>query len=78
MLETDVTQETEVSSHTAGGRLHPLDELDALLAEDFPYVVFEPGGLPDGIRDQIVAAGYESLFVNAVGEIFVAPGAGSG
>ncbi len=78
MLETDVTQETEVSSHTAGGRLHPLDELDALLAEDFPYVVFEPGGLPEGIRDQIVAAGYESLFVNGVGEIFVAPGTGSG
>ncbi len=78
MLETDVTQETEVSSHTAGGRLHPLDELDTLLADDFPYVVFEPGGLPEGIRDQIVAAGYESLFVNGVGEIFVAPGAGSG
>jgi len=72
MMETDVTLETEVSSHTAGGRLHPLDDLGTLLNDDYPYVVLEPGGLPDGLREQILAAGYESLFVNGTGEIFVA------
>jgi hypothetical protein len=72
MLETMVSEQTEVSSHTAGGRLHPLDELDGLLLSGYPYVVFEPEGLPADLRDQIVGAGYVSLFVNTQGEIFVA------
>lgn len=72
MLETMVSEQTEVSIHTAGGRLHPLDELDGLLRVGYPYVVFEPGDLPAGLRDRIVDAGYVSLFVNTQGEIMVA------
>jgi hypothetical protein len=72
MLETMVSEQTEVSIHTAGGRLHPLDELDPLLQAGYPYLVFEPQDLPDGIRERIVGAGYVSLFVNTQGEIFVA------
>ncbi|MEK6191480.1 MAG: hypothetical protein AABM41_04035 [Chloroflexota bacterium] len=72
MLETMVSEQTEVSIHTAGGRLHPLDELDPLLQAGYPYLVFEPGDLPDGLRERIVGAGYRSMFVNGQGEIFVA------
>lgn len=72
MLETLVSEQTEASSHTAGGRLHPLDELDGLLQTGYPYVVFEPGDLPANLRDRIVGAGYVSLFVNTQGEILVA------
>ncbi|MEX1278303.1 MAG: hypothetical protein WEI16_04550, partial [Chloroflexota bacterium] len=72
MLETMVSEQTEVSIHTAGGRLHALDELDPLLQSGYPYVVFEPDDLPDGIRERIVGAGYVSTFVNAQGEIFLA------
>jgi hypothetical protein len=72
MVETMVSEQTEVSIHTAGGRLHPLDELDPLLQAGYPYVVFEPGDLPAGIRERIVGAGYVLLFVNTQGEIFVA------
>ncbi len=77
MLETMVSQETEVSSHTAGGRLHPLDDLDGLLQAGYPYVVYEPderlpGGLSDDFHDRILGAGYVLLFGNGRGEIFVA------
>jgi hypothetical protein len=74
MLETLVSEETEVSSHTAGGRLHPFSDLDAQLAEAFPYVVLEPEGLPVDTRDRIVAAGYEPIFANPQGEILVRSG----
>ena len=72
MVETMVSEQTEVSIHTAGGRLHPLDELDPLLQAGYPYVVFEPQDLPDGLRERIVGAGYRSIFVNGQGEIYVA------
>ena len=72
MVETMVSEQTEISIHTAGGRLHALDELDPLLQAGYPYLVFEPQDLPGGIRERIVGAGYVSLFVNAQGEIFVA------
>jgi hypothetical protein len=71
MIETMVSIETEVSSHTAGGRLHPFTELEPMLAEDFPYVVLEPEGLPDDTRDLVLAAGYEPIFANGQGEILV-------
>lgn len=71
VLETTASVQTEVSIHTAGGRLFPLDSLGTLLRGSFRYVWFEPEGLPDGIRDQIVAAGYRSLFANKRGEIFM-------
>jgi hypothetical protein len=76
MVETMVSEQTEVSIHTAGGRLHPLDELDALLGAGYPYLVFEPQDLPDGLRERIVGAGYMLLFVNTQGELFVAFGGG--
>ena len=72
MLETMVSEQTEVSIHTAGGRLHPLDELVPLLQAGYPYVVFEPDNMPGGIRERILGAGYVLLFVNTQGEIFVA------
>jgi len=71
IMETDVTAQTEVSSHTAGGRLHPLDALGELLGDDFGYVVFEPMDLDPAVRQQIVAAGYEAIYRNSRGEIFV-------
>jgi hypothetical protein len=71
MLETMVSEQTEVSSHTAGGRLHPFSALDAQLAEAFPYVVLEPEGLPADTRDRILVAGYEPIFANGQGEILV-------
>jgi hypothetical protein len=74
MLETMVSEQTEVSSHTAGGRLHPFAELDAQLAMAYPYVVLEPAGLPEDTRDRVVAAGYESIFTNGEGEILVRSG----
>jgi hypothetical protein len=74
MIETMVSEETEVSSHTAGGRLHPFSDLDAQLAEAFPYVVLEPEGLPTDTRERILAAGYEPIFANPQGEILVRSG----
>ena len=74
MLETDVTVETEVSAHTAGGRLHPWDQLDELLAAGYPYVLLEPGDLPADTRERVVDAGFQSIFANQQGEIFVAEG----
>ena len=74
MIETMVSEETEVSSHTAGGRLHPLPELEAQLDEAFPYLVLEPEGLPADTRDRILEAGYEPIFGNAEGEILVRSG----
>jgi hypothetical protein len=74
MLETMVSQETEISSHTAGGRLHPFGDLEPLLAEAYPYVLFESQGLPDDTRDRILAAGYEPIFANSEGELFVRSG----
>jgi hypothetical protein len=74
MLETMVSEQTEVSSHTAGGRLHPFSELDAQLAMAYPYVVLERAGLPEDTRDRVLAAGYEPIFTNAEGEILVRSG----
>jgi hypothetical protein len=74
MIETMISIETEVSSHTAGGRLHPFADLDPLLGEGFPYVVLEPEGLPADTRDRILAAGYEPIFDNVRGEILVRSG----
>jgi hypothetical protein len=71
VLETTASVQTEVSIHTAGGRLFPIDRLDGLLRGSYRYVVLEPADLPSSVRDRIVAAGYESLFANERAEIFV-------
>lgn len=74
MIETMISVETEVSSHTAGGRLYPFSDLETMLAEGFPYVLVEPEGVPADTRDLVVAAGYEPIFANGQGEIFVQSG----
>lgn len=69
--ETSVSLEPEVSHQTVGGRLFGLDDLPGFLGSgEYGYVVLEPGGLPDGIREQVIAAGYTSTFVNGQGEVF--------
>ncbi len=71
VAETFVSLDPEVSHQTAGGRLFGLDALPRFLASgDFGYVVFEPKDLPDGLRAQIAAAGYVSIFRNGQGEVF--------
>ncbi len=70
VIETDATLNPESSIHTAGGRLRHVDELPALLDEDFAYVVLEPQGLPRDVRPDVEAAGFRSIFTNARGEIF--------
>ena len=70
--ETMASLDPEVSIHTAGGRLHSVDELPTLLGGGlFPYVVFEPAGLSPSTADQIAAAGYQPIFTNSRAEILV-------
>jgi len=69
--ETFVSLDPEVSHQTVGGRLYGLDKLPGFLStRHFPYLVLEPDGLPDDIRDQALAAGYEPIFANSQGEVF--------
>ncbi|HYK95109.1 MAG TPA: hypothetical protein VE011_04455 [Candidatus Dormibacteraeota bacterium] len=69
--ETFVSLDPEVSHQTVGGRLHGLESLPGFLASgSYSYVVLEPAKLPDGTRDAIVAAGYQSIYANAQGEVF--------
>lgn len=72
VIETMASVETEASMHTVGGRLHPIGDLDALLASGrFGYVVLEPhDDLPADARDRIVAAGFSPVFAGAQGELF--------
>jgi len=72
IIETAASEETQVSIHTAGGRLFALDKLDQLLDDGFAYVVYEPKDLTVPVRTQIVAAGYRSIWQNDRGEIFEA------
>jgi hypothetical protein len=67
--ETSASLDPENSIHTAGGRLHSVDELPALLGPQFPYVVFEPAGLPTNTADELAAAGYKPVFTNSRAEI---------
>jgi hypothetical protein len=72
VTETDVSPDAEDSIHTVGGRLLHLESLPALLAgRAYPYLLLEPSPeLPDGIADEIVAAGYTTVFGNAQGTLF--------
>jgi hypothetical protein len=64
-------QGPEISHQTVGGRLFDVADIhDYLDPGEFPYVVLEPRDLPGGLRDQILDAGYASLFDNEQGEIF--------
>jgi hypothetical protein len=69
--ETFVSLDPEVGHQTVGGRLYGLDRLPGFLgSHKFAYIVLEPEGLPDGIRDQVIAAGYAPIFANNQGEVF--------
>jgi hypothetical protein len=76
VTETFASPDQEVSHQTAGGRLYNLDDLHGLISGGtFPYVVLEPNDFPpaEGIRTEISAAGYHSIFANSQGEVFVRP-----
>ena len=73
VTETDVTTDAVQSIHTVGGRLRPVGELPALLAEgSYPYLLFEPdvARLSGGIVEAITAAGYAPIFANDQGTLF--------
>lgn len=74
IMETASSQETQVSIHTAGGRLFGLDQLTRLLHDGFRYVVYEPKKVTVLVRPEILKAGFKPIWKNARGEIFVAPG----
>ncbi|MEO7665169.1 MAG: hypothetical protein ABIV26_08570, partial [Candidatus Limnocylindrales bacterium] len=74
--ETAVTPDAVVSIHTVGGRLRPLSDLACLMGSyRYPYLLLEPSPdkLPPGVRDEILAAGYEPGAANARGELFRLP-----
>jgi hypothetical protein len=73
IMETASSEETQVSIHTAGGRLFGLDQLSRLLHDGFAYVVYEPRKLTVPVRTKILAAGFKPIWKNTRGEIFVAP-----
>jgi hypothetical protein len=77
VTETDATLETEVSIHTVGGRLVPLESLQpALDSRAYRYLLFEPNQrLPPGIGDAIAQAGYLAIFTNEQGTLFRLTGA---
>ena len=71
MTETLISLDPEVSHHTVGGRLYGLEPAPGGSASKaYPYIVLEPDGLPDGLRDEMLAAGYGSIFANDQGELF--------
>lgn len=71
VFETFLSEDPEVSHQTVGGRLFDVADLDDFLDPGmFPVVVLEPRDLPDGLREQIAAAGYKSIFNNEQGEVF--------
>ena len=72
IMETASSQETQVSIHTAGGRLFGLDQLTRLLRDGFKYVVYEPKKVTVLVRPEILAAGFKPIWKNARGEIFEA------
>ena len=71
VAETFISLDPEVSHQTIGGRLFGLDSLPGFLESgDFGYLVLEPKDLPPGIREQVIGAGYASIFANDQGEVF--------
>ena len=71
VFETFLSEDPEVSHQTVGGRLFDIADLhDYLDPGAFPYVVLEPRDLSEGLRAQVLAAGYASIFINGQGEVF--------
>ncbi|HEY8238536.1 MAG TPA: hypothetical protein VIF63_03790 [Candidatus Limnocylindrales bacterium] len=74
VTETFISLDPEVTHQTVGGRLEGFEAMPSYLAAPvFPYVVLEPDGVPEGTREQLIAAGYASIFANDQGEVFVLP-----
>jgi len=69
-IETIVSMDAAPTIFTTGDRLLPLVALQRELASNFRYVLLEPSGLPSNVRDEVVAAGYRSIFMNLRGELF--------
>lgn len=67
VLETDVSPDSKVTIHTVGGRLVPMDGLDAELAAGYDYLLIEWRGLPPDIAQLI--GGFEPVFTNQQAEL---------
>ena len=73
VFETFLSEDPEVSHQTVGGRLFDIANVaDYLDPARYAYVVLEPRDLPAGLREQILSAGYASIFMNEQGEVFSA------
>jgi hypothetical protein len=70
VYETNFSEAPDITGHTLGGRLKQYADLPRYLGPRYPYVLLEPAGVPAYLRDQVVAAGYETIFTNEHGEIF--------
>ncbi|NJD27354.1 MAG: hypothetical protein FIA92_03555 [Chloroflexi bacterium] len=72
VTETTVSPDAEFSIHTVGGRLHLLEDLDALLdSGGFEYVLLEPSNeLPTDVRTRIELAGFGVIYQNERGLLF--------
>jgi hypothetical protein len=71
VTETFVSLDPEVSHQTVGGRLFGFERLGEFLDSGaYPYVVVEPNGLDASALDQVIAAGYTSIFSNDQGQVF--------
>jgi hypothetical protein len=64
VIETDATEDPEVSIHTVGGRLEDIADLPELLGPSYPWLVIE--GYPDdaGYLAEALAAGYREVWRN--------------
>lgn len=76
ILETTLSPDFAPTIHSIGGRLHPLPDLGAILADPRrrpSYVVLELSGLPMDIRASIEGYGFVPIHANDRGIVF-APG----
>lgn len=62
VVETVASPDAELTIHTSGGRLVPLDTLRAEQAAAYEYVVIEWRGLPPNVAQ--LTAGFEPIFTN--------------
>lgn len=72
--ETVVADDGTASIFTAGGRVHPMADLESQLRGGFGWVLLEPAGLPPSVRAAIVGDGYRSVYRSAGEEVFAGPG----
>jgi hypothetical protein len=70
VYETHFSGAPDISGHTLGGRLHGYGALGSYLGPRYAYAFLEPGDVPSGVREEILSAGYRTIFRNDRGEIF--------